>query len=49
LKDIIGGFGPNERLWVIVMGLAEGGDGGFELMDAAIDAALTITEREHNI
>ena len=37
LKDVIGGFGPDERLWVIVMGLDEGGDGGLGLMDAALD------------
>ena len=43
LKDIIGGLCPDDRLWV--MGLDEGGDGGLELMNAAMDAALTITER----
>ena len=42
LKDVIGGFGPDERLWVIVMGLDEGGDGGLELMDAAMDAAFDL-------
>ena len=42
LQDSIGGFGPDERFWVIVRGLDEGVDGGLEFMHAAMDAALDL-------
>jgi hypothetical protein len=40
LQNGIGGFGPEERLWVVIIGLDKGGDGGLEIRDAAMDAAL---------
>jgi len=42
VEDGIGGLGPDERLWVGIMGLDEGGDGGLELVDAAMDAAFDL-------
>ncbi len=36
----IGALGPDERLWVVIMGVDEGGDVGLELIDAAMDVTL---------
>jgi hypothetical protein len=36
LQDRIGGLGPDEWLWVVVVGLDEGGDGGLQFLDAAM-------------
>ncbi|MFM9851967.1 MAG: hypothetical protein ACKVOJ_04035 [Sphingomonadaceae bacterium] len=38
-EDFVGGFGPFEGLWVVVVSLDEGADIGFELGDRAMDAA----------
>jgi hypothetical protein len=38
----IGALGPDERLWVVIMGVDEGGDVGLEFIDAAMDAALDL-------
>jgi hypothetical protein len=42
LEDGIGGLGPDERLWVGIIGLDEAGDGDLELVDAAMDAAFDL-------
>lgn len=42
LEDGIGGFGPHEGLWVVIVGLDEGDDGGFQFEHAAVDAALNL-------
>jgi hypothetical protein len=42
LEDGIGAFCPNERFWIVVMGLDEGGDVGLEILDAAMDAAFDL-------
>ena len=42
LEDRIGGLGPDEGLWVVVVGLDEGGDGGLQFVHAAMDAALDL-------
>ena len=41
-KDVIGGFGPAERLWVGVVLVDERGDRGVERGDAAVDAAADL-------
>jgi hypothetical protein len=38
LEDGIGGLGPDERLWVVVVGL----DVSLQFVDAAMDAALDL-------
>jgi len=42
LEDGIGCLGPDERLGVVIVGLNKGSDIGFELIDAAMDAALDL-------
>src|SRR5438552_6452189 len=44
----IGALGPDERLWVVIMGVDEGGDVGLELIDAAMDAALDLLVGEES-
>ena len=41
-KDVIGGFGPAERLWVIVVLVDERGDRAVERGDAAVGAAAEL-------
>ena len=38
-QDVVGGFGPDERLRVLVPGFDPGADVGFEFFDAAVGAA----------
>jgi hypothetical protein len=42
LENVVGGFGPDEGLRVVVVNLDEGGDGGFEFVHAAMNAALDL-------
>jgi hypothetical protein len=42
VEDGIGALGPDERLWVVIMGPDEGGDAGLEFIDAAMDGALDL-------
>jgi hypothetical protein len=39
-QDLVGGLGPDERLWIVVPGLDPGGGVGFEIFDAVVGCAV---------
>lgn len=45
-KDIVGGFGPFEGLWIVVVAFDKGEDVGFELAGRDVDAALQLLARQ---
>jgi hypothetical protein len=47
LEDRIGGFGPDQRLGIMLVSLDEGSDVGLQLVNAVINAALDLLVREH--
>src|SRR4051794_9199677 len=46
VKYGISALGPDERLWVLIMGVDQGGDVGLEFIDAASDTALDLLAGE---
>ena len=48
VEDGIGSLCPNEGLWVGIVDLNERGDDGFEIVDAAMDAALDLLVAEES-